>query len=59
VGDSKPKNGLETNEFYRVIEVYLCGIEKYHRYILNFVNEYLRVTLNYYAMEGTIIICKD
>ncbi|WP_412347201.1 hypothetical protein [Clostridium cadaveris] len=59
VGYAELKNGLETNEFYRVFEVHPCGIEEYHRYILNFANEYPRVTLNYYAMEGTIIICKD
>ena len=39
-GVCRAKNGLETNEFYRVFEVHPCGIEEYHRYILNFANEY-------------------
>lgn len=59
VGYAELKNGLETNEFYRIFEVHPCGIDKYHRYIFNFVKDYPQVTLNYYAMEGTIIICKD
>lgn len=59
IGYAELKNGLETNEFYRVFEVHPCGIDEYHKYILNFVNEYSQVTLNYYAMEGTIIICED
>jgi hypothetical protein len=59
VGYAELKNGLETNEFYRIFEVHPCGIDEYYRYILNFVKDYPQVTLNYYAMEGTIIICKD
>lgn len=59
VGYAELKNGLETHEFYRIFEVHPCGIDEYHKYIFNFVNDYPQVTLNYYAMEGTIIICKD
>lgn len=59
VGYAELKNGLETNEFYRIFEVHPCGIDEYHRYIFNFAKDYPQVTLNYYAMEGTIIICKD
>lgn len=59
VGYAELKNGLETNEFYRIFEVHPCGIDEYDKYIFNFVNDYPQVTLNYYAMEGTIIICKD
>lgn len=59
VGYAELKNGLETNEFYRIFEVYPCGIDEYHKYVFNFVNDYPKVTLNYYAMEGTIIICKE
>jgi hypothetical protein len=59
VGYAELKNGLETNEFYRIFEVHPCGIDEYHKYIFNFANDYPQVTLNYYAMEGTIIICKD
>lgn len=59
VGYAELKNGLETNEFYRIFEVHPCGIDEYHKYIFNFVNDYPQVTLNYYAMEGTIIIRKD
>jgi len=59
VGYAELKNGLETNEFYRIFKVHPCSIDEYHKYIFNFVNDYPQVTLNYYAMEGTIIICKD
>jgi len=59
VGYAELKNGLETNEFYRIFEVHPCGIDEYYRYIFNFVKDYPQVTLNYYAMEGTIIVCKD
>lgn len=59
VGYAELKNGLETNEFYRIFNVHPCGIDEYHKYIFNFVKDYPQVTLNYYAMEGTIIICKD
>lgn len=59
VGYAELKNGLETNEFYRIFEVHPCGIDEYHKYIFNFANDYPQVTLNYYAMEGTVIICKD
>ncbi len=59
VGYAVLKNGLETNEFYRIFEVHPCGIDEYHKYIFSFVKDYPQLTLNYYAMEGTIIICKD
>lgn len=59
VGYAELKNGLETNEFYRIFEVHPCGIDEYHRYIFSFVEDYPKVTLNYYAMEGTIIVCKE
>lgn len=59
VGYAELKNGLETNEFYRIFEVHPCGIDEYYKYIFNFVNDYPKVRLNYNAMEGTIIICKD
>ncbi|WP_426349392.1 hypothetical protein ACPWSR_16885 [Alloiococcus sp. CFN-8] len=59
VGYAELKNGLETNEFYRIFEVHPCSIDEYHKYIINFVNDYPQVTMNYFAMEGTIIICKD
>lgn len=59
VGYAELKNGLETNEFYRIFEVHPCGIDEYHRYIFSFVEDHPKVTLNYYAMEGTIIVCKE
>lgn len=45
--------------FWRIFKVHPCGIDEYHKYIFNFVNNYPQVTLNYYSMEGTIIVCKD
>ncbi|AVP55270.1 hypothetical protein K144313037_17470 [Clostridium tetani] len=59
IGYAELKNGLETNEFYRVFEVHSCGIDEYHKYIINFANEYPKLNLNYYAMEGTVIFYKD
>lgn len=59
VGYAELKNGLETNELYRVFEVKPCGIEEYHRYIFSFAQDYPRISINYYAMEGSVIFCKD
>lgn len=59
VGYAELKNGLETNEFYRIFEVHSCGIDEYQKYIISFTKEYPKLNINYYAMEGTVILCKD
>jgi hypothetical protein len=59
IGCAKLKNGLETNELYRIFEVRTCDITEYHKYVISFVQNYPKISINYYAMEGTIIVCKD
>lgn len=59
IGCAELKNGLETNELYRRFEVRTCDITEYHKYVISFVQKYPKISINYYAMEGTIIVCKD
>ncbi|MBV1757989.1 MAG: hypothetical protein KMY55_09120 [Dethiosulfatibacter sp.] len=56
LGYAELKNGLETNEFYRIFEIHPCGIDEYYKYIFSFVNDYPKVTLNYYAMEVLLFV---
>lgn len=49
------KNGLKTNEFYRIFEVKPCGMKDYFDYISTFKNKYSQITMNIYAMEGSMI----
>lgn len=56
IGCAELKNGLETNEFYRIFKVRSCGIEEYQRYICSFANDYPKISINPYAMEGEVII---
>ncbi|WP_136479718.1 hypothetical protein EPD62_001340 [Acetivibrio thermocellus] len=55
IGCAILKNGLETNEFYRVFEVKPCGMKDYFEYIATFKNKYSKITMNIYAMEGNVI----
>lgn len=55
IGCAVLKNGLETNEFYRIFEVKPCGINDYINYIETFKNKYSKITFSIYAMEGSII----
>lgn len=55
IGCAELKNGLETNELYRKFEVRACGIEEYHEYVFSFIQNYPKISINYYAMEGSII----
>ena len=59
IGCAELKNGLDTNELYRKFEVRTCDITEYHQYIFSFAQNYPKFSINYYAMEGSIIICKD
>lgn len=55
VGYAELKNGLDTNELYRVFKVKPCGIEEYHRYVFSFAQCYKKISINYYAMEGSVV----
>ena len=59
VGCAQLKNGLKTNEFYRVFEVTPCNITKYHEYISTFKDTYSKISFNIYAMEGEMLFLKD
>lgn len=59
IGCAELKNGLETNELYRIFEVRTCDIREYNEYVLSFAHKYPKITVNYYAMEGSIIFYKD
>lgn len=59
IGYAELKNGLETNELYRKFEVRTCDMADYHEYIFSFAKNCSKISINYYAMEGSIIICKD
>lgn len=58
VGCAELKNGLATNEFYRTFEVRPCDIKEYSEYVFSFAHNYPRISINYGAMEGSIILCK-
>lgn len=57
VGVATLKNGIDTNEFYRIYEVRACQETEYGLYILNFVDTYKsqKLNMNNYAMEGTML----
>lgn len=59
IGCAQLKNGLETNELYRRFEVRTCDITEYNEYVFSFAKNYPKISINYYAMEGSIIMCKD
>jgi hypothetical protein len=55
VGCAELKNGLETNEFYRVFEVKACSFLEYLKYQSEFNNRTQKISMNFYAMEGQIV----
>jgi hypothetical protein len=55
IGCAVLKNGLETNEFYRVFEVKSCSSLDYAKYIADFKNKDQKISLNFYALEGQIV----
>ncbi|MEC0106883.1 hypothetical protein P4H27_08020 [Paenibacillus taichungensis] len=59
IGCADLKNGLETNEFYRVFEVKAASSSDYMRYIADFKNKDQKISLNFYAMEGQIVAYED
>lgn len=59
IGCAEIKNGFDTNEFYRVFTVSPCNMAEYVSYISTFPQEYSKISINVYAMEGSTIIYKD
>jgi len=58
IGCARLKNGLETNEFYRIFEVTPCSIVEYVQYISTFKDTYSKISFNIYAMEGEMLFLK-
>ena len=61
VGVATLKNGIATNEFYRVYEVHPCRQVDYSLYVANFKTTYQsqKLHMNIYAMDGTMLFIKD
>ncbi len=61
LGVATLKNGIATNEFYRIYEVKPCKQIEYGLYIANFKTAYAGTSLsmNLYAMDGIMIFIKD
>lgn len=59
VGYAKLKNGINSNEFYRIFEVKSCDIVEYFKYISSFRDTYSNISFNIYAMDGEMIFLKD
>lgn len=56
VGFAELKNGLDTNEFYRVFEVKTGSYSDFITYVSKFKNRNQLITMNLHAMEGQIIL---
>lgn len=61
VGVATLKNGVATNEFYRIYEVKPCHQVDYYLYITNFKTTYtsMKLKMNLYAMEGVMLFIKE
>ena len=61
VGVATLKNGLDTNEFYRVYEVTACRQIEYALYLATFKETYKeqKLHMNIYAMDGTMLFIRD
>lgn len=55
VGYAELKNGLETNEFYRVFEVKTGSYSDFIKYLSEFKNRNQKISMNLHAMEGQVI----
>ncbi|MGE7694968.1 hypothetical protein ACQKNC_12745 [Lysinibacillus sp. NPDC094177] len=56
VGYAELKNGLETNEFYRVFEVKAGTYSDFIKYLSEFKNRNQTISMDLHAMEGQIIV---
>lgn len=54
VGCAELKNGLETNEFYRVFEVKACTFLDYIKYQAEFNNRTQKISMNFYARKSVV-----
>ena len=61
VGVATLKNGLDTNEFYKIYEVKKCDYKDYMLYIATFNEKYKNenIKLNLYAMKGEQIFLNE
>lgn len=61
VGVATLKNGLDTNEFYRVYEVTACSQFDYGLYLATFKEMYKeqKLHMNIYAMDGIMLFLRD
>lgn len=61
VGVATLKNGVATNEFYRIYEVRPCSQIDYDLYVANFETAYsgTRLSMNLHAMDGVMIFIRD
>lgn len=61
VGVATLKNGIASNEFYRVFEVKACTEQDYGLYVATFKSSYptMKLNLNFYAMDGIMLFIKD
>ena len=61
LGVATLKNGLATNEFYRIYEVKPCAQTDYGLYVANFKTAYdgMRMSMNLHAMDGAMIFIQD
>lgn len=59
VGYAELKNGLDTNEFYRIFTVKSCSYSDYVKYLVEFKNKTQKIKLNLYAMEGESILINN
>lgn len=61
IGIATLKNGIDTNEFYRVFDVKSCTMHDYHMYLFKFKQNYanMNIKFNAYAMDGSMIFAKD
>lgn len=61
LGVATLKNGIATNEFYRIYEVKPCRQVDYGMYVANFKTTYngTRLSMNLYAMDGVMLFIND
>lgn len=61
VGVATLKNGLDTNEFYRLYEVTACSQFDYGLYLATFKEMYKeqKLHMNIYAMDGIMLFLRD
>jgi len=57
IGIAKIKNGFDTNEFYRIYTVSSCDEKAYFQYLISFKFKYPKISLNYHAIDGSIVFC--